>query len=285
MSKVGLEKALGKQLQEARQAAGLTQQEMCHKAGLSYSTLAKIERGAIKAPSIFTIQSIADVLGVSLDEVVGHKVGQSASVVETKTSKTGIKFAYFDINGCLVRFFHGAFSNLAEESGAPADLIENIFWHYNDAVCKGEMTLDAFNKAFAKGLGVKSVDWQKHYFSAIEPIKEMQELLEWASEHYKIGLISNIMPGAIAHMLEAHIIPDLPYAAVVDSSEVNAIKPEKQIYEIAQGLAGVKPKEILLVDDSRTNIMAAERMGWHVLWFDDFRIDESVKRVKSALEF
>jgi FMN phosphatase YigB (HAD superfamily)/DNA-binding XRE family transcriptional regulator len=285
MSDVGLEKALGKHLQEVRQAAGLTQQQLCQKANLSYSTLAKIERGAIKAPSIFTIQNIADVLGVSLDELIGRAAITKNPLVETKTSKSGIKFAYFDINGCLVRFFHQAFNNLAKETDVPPDVIENTFWHYNDAVCKGEITLDAFNKALAKGMGVKSVDWQAHYFEAIEPIKEMQELVEWAAEHYKVGLISNIMPGAIDHMLKNGIIPDVPYTAVVDSSEVNAIKPEKKIYEIAEGLAGVKPSEILLVDDSRTNVMAAEKMDWHVLWFDDFRVDESVKRVKSALEF
>ena len=60
------EKALGRRLQEARQAAGLTQQALCQKAELSYSTLAKIERGAIKAPSIFTIQSIAAALGTTV---------------------------------------------------------------------------------------------------------------------------------------------------------------------------------------------------------------------------
>lgn len=285
MSKVGEEVALGKKLQTARQAAGLTQQQMCHQANLSYSTLAKIERGAIKAPSIFTIQNIADVLAVSLDDLVGRQVGGAAPQVETKTSKSGVKFAYFDINGCLVRFFHRAFNELAEETGVPPDVIETNFWHNNDAVCRGEMSLDEFNTALAEGMGVKTVDWQKYYFAAIEPIKEMQELVTWAAQHYKIGLISNIMPGAIAHMLETHIIPDVAYAAVVDSSEVNAIKPEQKIYEIAQGLAGVEPQEILLVDDSRTNIMAAEKMGWHVLWFDDFRVNESVERVKSALEF
>jgi transcriptional regulator with XRE-family HTH domain len=42
------EQALGKRLQDARRAAGLTQQELCQKADLSYSTLAKIERGAIR---------------------------------------------------------------------------------------------------------------------------------------------------------------------------------------------------------------------------------------------
>ena len=60
------EERLGKRLQTARQAAGMTQQVLCQRANLSYSTLTKIERGAIKSPSIFTIQSIANVLGVSL---------------------------------------------------------------------------------------------------------------------------------------------------------------------------------------------------------------------------
>lgn len=282
---MGEEVALGKKLQQARQTGGLTQQEMCQKAGLSYSTLAKIERGAIKSPSIFTISSIADVLKLSLDELVGRQVGAHTPAIETKTSKSGIKFAYFDINGCLVRFFHRAFNKLADDMGVQPDIVENTFWHFNDAVCKGEITLEQFNAELAKGMGVKSVDWQSYYFAELEPIKEMQEVVTWAAKHYKVGLISNIMPGGIEYMLKHKLIPDLPYAAVVDSSEVNSIKPEKKIYEIAQGLAGVEPHEILLVDDSRTNVMAAEKMDWHVMWFDDFRVSESVTRVKSALEF
>jgi transcriptional regulator with XRE-family HTH domain len=92
------EKALGKRLQEARQAAGLTQQQLCHQANLSFSTLTKIERGAIKSPSIFTIQSIAGALGTSLDELIG---GQSPSrpAKQFKKTKSGVSFIYFDVNG------------------------------------------------------------------------------------------------------------------------------------------------------------------------------------------
>src|SRR4029077_19182097 len=97
------EKTLGKRLQLARKKAGLTQQELCHKAGLSYSTLAKIERGAIKSPSIFTIQSIATALGLSLSDLMGEP-GKHSGLAK-KTSKSGVRFVYFDINGCLVRFF------------------------------------------------------------------------------------------------------------------------------------------------------------------------------------
>ncbi|HTE21480.1 MAG TPA: HAD-IA family hydrolase [Candidatus Limnocylindria bacterium] len=288
MSKVDVnqessEQALGKSLQDARKKAGLTQQQLCQKAGLSYSTLAKIERGAIKAPSIFTIQSIAGALDMSLSDLMGGNApAQPANT--RKRSKSGVRFVYFDINGCLVRFFHRAFARLAHDTGAPADMVETTFWHYNDAVCRGELQMEEFNRLFADHLGIKHLDWQQYYMEAIDPIEEMRELLAWAAEHYHVGLLSNIMPGFIDEMFERGILPDVPYASIIDSSKVGAIKPEPRIYEVAQDWAECDPSEILLIDDSRTNLMAAERMGWHVLWFDDYRPEESVAHVRGALE-
>jgi FMN phosphatase YigB (HAD superfamily)/DNA-binding Xre family transcriptional regulator len=275
--------ALGRSLQKARQAAGLTQQELCQRAGLSYSTLAKIERGAIKAPSIFTIQSIAAALGTDLTGLMGGQPGSLPKKPKLR-SQSGVRFVYFDINGCLVRFFHRAFTQLAEDTGAPADLIETTFWHYNDAVCRGEISLPEFNKLLAKKLEVNSVDWQKYYFEAIDPIQEMQEVVAWAEDIYHVGLLSNIMPGFIDRMLKEKLLPQADYTAIIDSSEVGAIKPETAIYEQAQAAADCSAEEILLIDDSRANLMAAERLGWHVLWFDDYRPDESVKRIRSALK-
>lgn len=42
------QKELARAIADARRAAGYTQQQLCTEAKLSYSTLAKIERGAIK---------------------------------------------------------------------------------------------------------------------------------------------------------------------------------------------------------------------------------------------
>ncbi len=280
------EVGLGKQLQNARVSAGLTQQVLCQKAEISYSTLAKIERGAIKAPSIFTIERIADVLGMSLDELLGRQVAPTLPpIMPKKTSKSGVRFVYFDVNGCLVRFFHRAFLRLSEERGVPADAVESTFWHYNDAVCRGEMSMDDFNARLAEALGLPEVDWADYYMEEVDPIPEMHELLTWAAEHYQIGLLTNIMPGFIDEMLELKLIPNLPYTAIVDSSQVGSIKPEEDIYKIAEEKSGCEPKEILLVDDSRSNVIAAEKRGWKVLWFDDYRPAESAERIKQALEF
>src|ERR1017187_10373367 len=110
------ELSLGKQLQAARQAASLTQQQLCHKASLSFSTLTKIERGAIKSPSIFTIQAIADALNVGLDELIGQSVS-SGSRRKLQKTKSGVSFIYFDVNGCLIYFYQRAFDKIAATTG------------------------------------------------------------------------------------------------------------------------------------------------------------------------
>lgn len=277
------EKGLGKRLQEARRGAGLTQQQLCHAANLSYSTLAKIERGAIKSPSIFTIQAIAEALGTGLDSLMGVSAPSLPSR-NLMTTKSGVKFIYFDVNGCLVQFYHRAFAKLAEETSNPADVIETAFWHYNDAVCRGNMSMSDFNTALAERLGVSTLDWQHFYLAAAEPVHEMHELLKWASERYKIGLLTNIMPGFLNAMRQQGQIPDVPYDAIIDSSEVGAIKPEPKIYEVAAERSSVEASEILLIDDSRANLIAAEKAGWNVLWFDSYHAQESVANIRAALE-
>lgn len=274
------EQSLGRRLQAARQTAGLTQQDLCQKASISYSTLAKIERGAIKAPSVFTIQRLVEVLGTTLDELMGTSTPE---VSQKSRSKSGITFVYFDINGCLVRFFHHAFTELAQDTNIPADQIETVFWHYNDAVCRGELPIDEFNRIMAEKFH-HMIDWKSYYMRAVAPITEMHDLVKWASSHYKVGLLSNIMPGFISEMIASNLLPDIQYDAIIDSSEVGSIKPQQQIYQIAQERAGVDSEEILFIDDSRTNIMAASQLGWKVLWFDDFRPEESVSRARQALE-
>jgi FMN phosphatase YigB (HAD superfamily)/DNA-binding XRE family transcriptional regulator len=274
---------LGARLQEARKNAHLTQQELCQRASLSYSTLAKIERGAIKSPSIFTIQSIAEALDTTLNDLMGM-MGSAGLKTAKKRSKSGVSFIYFDINGCLVRFYHRAFGLIARDSGKQPDVIETTFWHYNDAVCRGELSIDEFNEILGGQLELDEFDWRAYYLQAVEAISEMHALLRWASENYRVGLLSNIMPGQIPVMIEQGLLPQLDYSAIVDSSEVHAIKPEPLIYEIATEMAQAPTGEILLIDDSRANVMAAEHAGWKVVWFDDYRPDESAERVRDILE-
>lgn len=255
---------------------------------MSYSTLAKIERGAIKAPSVFTVASIAAATDTSLENLLeleqrGMSAGPPADI--KKRSKTGIRFVYFDVNGVLVRFFHRAFTEIARRTHHPADAVETLFWRYNDVANRGQMTLADFNAVMGQELEVEGFDWQQYYMENVEPMPQIKELVSWVSEHYEVGLLSNNMPGFIDILRQKGAIPDVNYRAVVDSSKVGAVKPEQRIYEVAQQLSGVEPKEILFIDDSRTNLIVADRMSWHVLWFDDYHPAESIDKIKKSLEF
>lgn len=280
------EKALGKRLQAARKRAGLTQQELCQKAGLSYSTLAKIERGAIKSPSVFTVASIAAATATPLEDLLGLEMAAgTAGAPAKKRSKTGVSFVFLDVNGVLVRFFHRAFGSIAEHAGIGADIVETLFWRHNDAVCRGDLSLDDFNALFARELKLEGFDWKSYYMANVDPMPGVDELANWVASNYKIGLMTNNMPGFTEGLINSGRIPALNYDLVIDSSQVKAIKPEEQIYQIAQQRAGVDPSEILLIDDGRTNLMAADRLGWHVLWFDDYQPAESIDRIRQALAF
>jgi HAD superfamily hydrolase (TIGR01509 family) len=275
------EKKLGEIVQQARRAHGLTQQALCQKTGLSYSTLAKIERGAIKSPSVFTIQLVASALGVSLDELMAAVAPHG--VAKKGVSQNGVRFVYFDMNGCLVRSFSNAFARLAEESGASQETVETIFWQYSDDVNRGVKSIDELNTALAERLGMM-VDWNKYYLEAIQATPLMADLVHWVAAHYRIGILTNTMPHLVEPMLGMGILPAEAYDAVVESCEVHALKPEHRIYEIAAERAGVEPHEILLIDDDRPNLTAAGKEGWHTMKFHAFQPEESVEAIRAALQ-
>jgi transcriptional regulator with XRE-family HTH domain len=59
--------ALALKIRELRKQKKLTQEQLAIKAGVSYTTLTKMENGAIKNPSFETVVTIAKGLEVSLD--------------------------------------------------------------------------------------------------------------------------------------------------------------------------------------------------------------------------
>ena len=274
---------MGAVVQNARRAAGFTQQTLCQKSGLSYSTLAKIERGAIKSPSVFTIQQIATTLDITLDQLLAHVSGAQGIPPAKRASQNGIRFVYFDMNGCLVRAANSAFTRLAEESGAAPDTVETVYWQYNDAVCRGEKTIDELNTALAERLGIM-VDWYQYYLDAHEAMPGMNELVTWVSENYRVGLLTNTMPGLVQTMQSRGLLPAVDFEIIIDSSVVKAIKPEAQIYQIAAEQTGLSPQEILLIDDDRPNLVAASRLGWHTMKFQSYQPEEAIVAISTALQ-
>jgi transcriptional regulator with XRE-family HTH domain len=62
---------LGEELRKARAAAGLTQEELAFRAGLSRPYVSQLERD-LKSPTLETLFLVCEALGVSAAAVVGR---------------------------------------------------------------------------------------------------------------------------------------------------------------------------------------------------------------------
>jgi len=63
------EATIGENIRKYRNKLGISQDVLSKKANLAFHTIAKIEAGATPNPTIETVKKIADVLGVTLDEL------------------------------------------------------------------------------------------------------------------------------------------------------------------------------------------------------------------------
>src|SRR5215204_717065 len=63
---------IGSRIRAARKAAGLSQEELARRAGMSLKGMSYIERGHIEDPHYSSLSKIADGLGVSLGELLGE---------------------------------------------------------------------------------------------------------------------------------------------------------------------------------------------------------------------
>jgi transcriptional regulator with XRE-family HTH domain len=61
---------LSKNIKKFRKKLRLSQEQLAQKAGITYSTLIKIESGANKNPTIATMRKISKTLEVSLDKLL-----------------------------------------------------------------------------------------------------------------------------------------------------------------------------------------------------------------------
>jgi DNA-binding XRE family transcriptional regulator len=64
------ENNIGENMKKYRTKQGLSQEDFAKKSGVKYTTLAKIESGVIKKPSVLIMAKIAKSLGVNIEELI-----------------------------------------------------------------------------------------------------------------------------------------------------------------------------------------------------------------------
>lgn len=197
-----------------------------------------------------------------------------------------IKFIYFDVGGTLLdwsKVFEGA----AKKFNLNLEDIGRVFDENHDDITKGVMSAEDFWDKCIKKYNLKNAsdyDFLDSWVSDYQPIKEMHELIFKIQPKYKIGLLSNIYKGMLPLLLEKGIIPDIKYDQIVFSCDVGMMKPNLDIYVLAQKKAGFDSQEILLIDDREDYLEGAKKLGWNTYLFDTKQPAKSVQEIGQYLD-
>jgi|GEM_PF-4761663 len=78
-------------MKQAREALGLSQRELSHRAGMAASVVNKLERGERPTASFETMTAIAKALGVSVQWLMTGELGPSPTQVEESAVEAGFR--------------------------------------------------------------------------------------------------------------------------------------------------------------------------------------------------
>jgi FMN phosphatase YigB (HAD superfamily) len=186
-----------------------------------------------------------------------------------------IKFIYFDVGGVVMKdvTVKGAWTKFRRDIGIKQedfDRFDDFFSLHERQACRGGDINDMlpllareFSLTFPKGYSILN-DFMER-FSVNESIVPV---IAFVYKKLPIGLLTNMYPGMLDKIRQRHLLPDVQWDAIVDSSVEKAMKPDREIYNIAQKRAGVPAKNILFIDNSKKNVEGAIAAGWQAYWYD-----------------
>ena len=176
-----------------------------------------------------------------------------------------IEAIIFDCFGVIypqagIPFFERYKASLARNPQAWADLVTKIDL--------GQITRQEFYLAQEKITGVPARSAMDEIDSQMNVDRNLVALIKKLKPQYKIGFLSNACKEEIEPVFRDKI--DWLFDSMAVSYEVGAIKPDAKMFLVSAQRLGVEPEKCLFVDDSQTNIDAAQSLGMKTLLYPTF---------------
>lgn len=189
-----------------------------------------------------------------------------------------IKNIIFDLGNVLIRFkpeefvnknikkeYREKFFNAVFKGQEWADLDRGVL-EYSDAV-----------KIFSEKIPECSSEIKKlfdnYILDVLEPIEKNIEIMKSLKGKYKLFVLSNFHYPAFDYIFKNWEFFKYFDGKVV-SGHCKLLKPEKKIYELLCSTYSLKPNECVFIDDTKTNIEAAEEFGINGIHLTDINILE-----------
>ena len=184
-----------------------------------------------------------------------------------------LRAAFFDFGGVVLSSPFEAFNRYEEAHGLPRDLLRTVNATNPDTNAwarfeRSEVSFDEFCDLFegecrAMGHEVVARDVMPLLLGEIRPT--MVEAVRRCREHLVTACLTNNWvshddrPGQRVQPGRDEALGLFDH--VVESSKVGVRKPDPRFYELACEIAGVRPDEVVFLDDLGINLKPARAMG------------------------
>ena len=178
-----------------------------------------------------------------------------------------IKVILFDLGGPIVdweRGMNAVYRKHEDHRNLERDTLRNLFQQYIDGGLVGEFhsIVDFFNKTKPSiDMTVEELNEVLDEANAAMYVRpEMVAYIKELKKKYQIALLSNFTSGLEKFLQEIFKIYHL-FDLVVSSYNVKMKKPDPRIYKHTLEKLGVRPEEVVFIDDLEENVKGAEATG------------------------
>jgi epoxide hydrolase-like predicted phosphatase len=201
-----------------------------------------------------------------------------------------IQHVFFDVGGVLLLDYSGTnkWNEMKRDLGVTEEndaAFEHVWKKYEKLICI-DCDVDTLIGDFKLALGItfpQGYSMLNDFVNRFEPNPSIWPVVESIKKMYSVGLLTNMYPRMLNAINAKHLLPDIEWDVVVDSSLVGYQKPDEKIYQLAEEMAGVAPESIFFVDNSAEHLVGAAKRGWQTLLYDTRNPVKSSQEVAQRL--
>lgn len=181
-----------------------------------------------------------------------------------------IKGIIFDIGGVVVKWDNRTyFSYLGRLSGMSAKrigrMVEGIDKRYGFE--RGKISVSEFERLLAGkvGVGTEKIRWFHFYRANMKVDKKVVDIARRLHKNYTTAYLSNI--DKRRHSYTRRVMDTKVFDYGFASFAIGYVKPDRRIFGYAIRKMGMKPSELLFIDNLKENVEGARNAGLNAMLF------------------
>ncbi|MFH1294696.1 MAG: HAD family phosphatase [Candidatus Aenigmatarchaeota archaeon] len=178
----------------------------------------------------------------------------------------------FDLSGVV--FSNGlktAVKKISEEFNLEPEIVEDVLnGQFSKKYRMGEVSSSEFWKSAESSLKVGNIDMLRQIFFDSYCIKDdsVKLIKELRNNDVKVAFLSNSPEDRVNYLDEKYKFISL-FDFGLFSFQAHAWKPDPEMFEEFLKRFGLKPNEIIYIDDKEENLVPAKKLGMRTILFED----------------